>query len=61
MPRPRHYWTAWWEVLTEFLTGGREPGTTLLIVSHEAGVLAAGDQVIDITGINRPGYEPGAA
>src|SRR5262244_1914653 len=28
------------EVLTEFLTVGREPGTTLLIVSHEAGVLA---------------------
>src|SRR5262245_37209748 len=43
------------EVLAEFLTVGREAGTTLLLVSHEAAVLAAGDQVVDITRINRPG------
>src|SRR5437016_3199034 len=30
-----------------------EDGTTLLVVSHEAAVLAAGDQVVDITAINR--------
>jgi ABC-type lipoprotein export system ATPase subunit len=42
------------EVLAEFLTVCREAGTTLLVVSHEAAVLAAGDQVVDITRINRP-------
>jgi putative ABC transport system ATP-binding protein len=49
------------DVLAEFLTVGREVGTTLLIVSHDAAVLAAGDQVVDITAINRPGYRQDAA
>ncbi len=48
------------EVLAEFLTVGREAGTTMLLVSHEASVLAVGDQVVDIAGINRPGYEQDA-
>jgi len=42
------------EVLDELLSVCREAGTTLLVVSHESAVLAAGDQVIDITTINRP-------
>jgi len=44
------------EVLDELLSVCRDAGTTLLIVSHETAVLAAGDQVIDITAINRPEY-----
>src|SRR5437016_9577842 len=44
------------EVLDELLSVCREAGTTLLVVSHETAVLAAGDQVIDITAINRPEY-----
>lgn len=44
------------EVLAEFLTVCREGGKTLLIVSHDAAVLGAGDQVVDITRINRPAY-----
>src|SRR2546428_236877 len=44
------------EVLVELLSVCREAGTTLLVVSHESAVLAAGDQVIDITTINRPEY-----
>src|SRR2546421_10258373 len=42
------------EVLDELLSVCRETGTTLLIVSHETAVLAAGDQVVDITAINHP-------
>src|SRR2546428_2447194 len=41
------------EVLDELLSVCREAGTTLLVVSHESSVLAAGDQVVDITAINR--------
>ena len=44
------------EVLDELLGVCREAGTTLLTVSHEAAVLTAGDQVVDITAINRPEY-----
>ena len=44
------------EVLGEFLTVCREGGKTLLIVSHDQAVLGAGDQVVDITRINRPAY-----
>jgi putative ABC transport system ATP-binding protein len=44
------------EVLNELLSVCREAGATLLVVSHEAAVLAAGDQVVDITAINRPEY-----
>src|SRR3989454_8424438 len=44
------------EVLDELLSVCREAGTTLLVVSHETAVVAAGDQVIDITAINRPEY-----
>src|SRR5262245_29163989 len=44
------------EVLDELLSVCREAGTTLLIVSHETAVVAAGDQVVDITAINRPEY-----
>ena len=44
------------EVLDELLSVCREAGATLLVVSHEAAVLAAGDQVVDITAINRPEY-----
>ena len=44
------------EVLAEFLTVCREDGRTLLIVSHDAAVLGAGDQVVDITRINRPAH-----
>jgi len=40
------------EVLAEFLAVCREGGKTLLIVSHDAAVLGAGDQVVDITRIN---------
>ncbi len=49
------------EVLTEFLTVCREARTTLLIVSHDAAAAAAGDQVVDITAMNRPGYGADAA
>lgn len=49
------------EVLAEFLTICREAGTTLLIVSHDDVVVAAGDRIVDITGINRPGYRQDAA
>ena len=42
------------EVLAEFLVVCREEGKTLLIVSHDEAVLGAGDQVVDITRINRP-------
>src|SRR3989475_9423687 len=42
------------EVLDELLSVCRETGTTLLVVSHETAVLAAGDQVVDIAAINRP-------
>ena len=44
------------EVLDELLSVCREGGTTLLVVSHETAVLAAGDQVVDITAINRSEY-----
>jgi ABC-type lipoprotein export system ATPase subunit len=44
------------EVLDELLGVCRDTGTTLLVVSHESAVLAAGDQVVDITAINRPQY-----
>jgi ABC-type lipoprotein export system ATPase subunit len=44
------------EVLDELLSVCREAGATLLVVSHEAAVLAAGDHVVDITTINRPEY-----
>src|SRR5262245_16434494 len=44
------------EVLDELLSVCREGATTLLVVSHETAVLAAGDQVVDITAINRPEY-----
>src|SRR3989442_1932210 len=44
------------EVLDELLSVCREAGTTLLVVSHETAVLAAGDQVVDITAINHPEY-----
>ena len=44
------------EVLDELLSVCREAGATLLVVSHEAAVLAAGDLVVDITAINRPEY-----
>jgi ABC-type lipoprotein export system ATPase subunit len=44
------------EVLDELLGVCREAGTTLLIVSHETAVLAAGDRVVEITSINRPEY-----
>src|SRR2546425_12198813 len=49
------------EVLAEFLTVCREEGKTLLIVSHDEAVRGAGDQVVDITEINRPGYRKDAA
>lgn len=49
------------EVLNELLRACREGGTTLLIVSHETAVLAAGDQLVDITAINRPEYRVRAA
>ena len=42
------------EVLAEFLVVCREEGKTLLIVSHDEAVLDAGDEVVDITRINRP-------
>jgi ABC-type lipoprotein export system ATPase subunit len=42
------------EVLDELLSVCREKGTTLLVVSHETAVLAAGDRVVDIAAINRP-------
>jgi ABC-type lipoprotein export system ATPase subunit len=42
------------EVLDELLGVCRETGTTLLVVSHETAVLAAGDRVVDIAAINRP-------
>jgi len=42
------------EVLAEFLVVCREEGKTLLIVSHDEAALDAGDQVVDITRINRP-------
>ena len=45
------------EVLDELLSVCREAGTTLLVVSHESSVLAAGDQVIDITAINRAEHQ----
>lgn len=44
------------EVLAEFLTICREGRKTLLVVSHDEAVLGAGDQVVDITRINRPAY-----
>jgi putative ABC transport system ATP-binding protein len=44
------------EVLDELLCVCREEGTTLLVVSHETAVLAAGDRVADIMAINRPEY-----
>src|SRR5712691_10060428 len=49
------------EVLEEFLTVCREDGKTLFIVSHDEVVLGAGDQVVDITEINHPGYRQDAA
>src|SRR2546425_9235519 len=42
------------EVLDELLSVCREAGATLLVVSHEAAVLAARDLVLDITPINPP-------
>ncbi len=49
------------EVLAEFLTVCRQDDKTLFIVSHEPAALGAGDQVVDITGINRPGHRQDAA
>jgi len=40
-------------VLAEFLAACRDDGKTLLVVSHEDAVLAAGDRVLDIAEINR--------
>jgi len=54
MPTPR-------EVLTAFLTICREEHKTLLIVSHDAAVLGAADQVLDLTEINRAGSRHDAA
>jgi ABC-type lipoprotein export system ATPase subunit len=42
------------EVLGELLAVCREASTTLLVVSHESAVVAAGDRVVDITAINHP-------
>jgi len=44
------------EVLAAFLTVCREERKTLLIVSHDAAVLGAADQVLDLTEINRAGF-----
>jgi len=44
------------EVLAAFLTVCREEYKTLFIVSHDAIVLGAVDQVFDMAEINRVGY-----
>jgi ABC-type lipoprotein export system ATPase subunit len=44
------------EVLGELLSVCREARITLLVVSHEAAVVTAGDQVVDLTAINHPQY-----
>ena len=49
------------EVLDELHSVCSEAAITLLVVSHETAVLAAGDQVVDITAINRPEYRVPAA
>jgi len=43
------------EVLAAFLTVCREERKTLCIVSHDATVLGAADQILDMTDINRAG------
>ncbi|PYN99904.1 MAG: ABC transporter ATP-binding protein [Candidatus Rokuibacteriota bacterium] len=48
------------EVLAEFLTVCREDGATLLMVSHDEAALGAGDQVVDVTGINRRSHRVSA-
>jgi putative ABC transport system ATP-binding protein len=48
------------EVLAAFLTVCREEHKTLCIVSHDAAVLGAADQILDMTDINRAGSGHGA-
>jgi ABC-type lipoprotein export system ATPase subunit len=49
------------EVLAAFLTICREERKTLLMVSHDAAVLGAADQVLDLTEMNRAGSRHDAA